>query len=96
MCFYESELRMLKVTIYNNDLTQSRTRGFFYLLFLALVVLYPITDAVLDAYSDHLTHSPRMLPDERIQSDQQNHPLKIAIVQQVSCSVISAINAAES
>jgi hypothetical protein len=38
-----------------------------------------------------LTHSPRMLPDERIQSDQQNHPSKIAIVQQVSCSAISAI-----
>ncbi len=91
MCFYESELRMLKVTIYDNNLTQSRTRGLFYLLFLAFVVLYPITDAALDAYSDHFTHSPRMLPDERIRTDQQNHPSKIAIVQQTSVSAISAI-----
>jgi len=91
MCFYESELRMLKVKIHNNDLPLNRVYGLLCLLFLTFVVLYPLADAALDAFSDHLTHSPRMLPDDRIQSDQQNHPSKIAIVQQVSYSAISAI-----
>jgi hypothetical protein len=91
MFFHGSELRMLKVNNICNDLPRSRTRRLLYLLFLAFVVFYPIADAALDAFSDHLTHSPRMLPDERIQSDQQNHPIKIAITQQVSVPAISAI-----
>jgi hypothetical protein len=89
--FYESELRMLKVKIYNNNLPLSRKFGLLCLLFLTLVVLYPVADAALDAYSDHLTHSPRMLPDDRMQSDQQNHPAKVALLQQTSALAISAI-----
>src|SRR5574341_968137 len=83
-------LRMLKINICN-DSPQSRRYRLLYLLFLSFVVFYPITDAALDAFSDHLTHSPRMLPDERIQSDEQNHPSKIAITQQVSFSAIPEI-----
>jgi hypothetical protein len=82
---------MLKVKKYNNDLPLCRKLGLLCLLFLAFVVLYPVADAALDAYSDHLTHDPRMLPDDRMQPGQQNHPSKIAIIQQVSVSEISAI-----
>src|SRR5574341_997795 len=92
MCVYESELCMLKVKIHNSDLSLNRRYGLLCLLFLAFVVFYPVADAALDAYSDHLKHSPRMLPDDRVQADQQDHPSKIiALVLQVSVSAISAI-----
>lgn len=92
MCFYESELRMLKVKIYNSNLSLNRMYGLLCLLFLAFLVFYPVADAALDAFSDHLTHSPRMLPEDRMQSDQQNHPSKIiAIVQQAFVSAKSTI-----
>ena len=83
---------MLKVKTYKNGLPLNRMYGLLCLLFLAFVVFYPIADAALDAFSDHLTHSPRMLPESRMQSDQQKHPSKIiAIVQQAAISAISTI-----
>jgi hypothetical protein len=87
----ESELRMLKVTTYNKHSPQSRVYGLLCLLFLAFVALYPLADAALDAFSDHLAHSPRMLPEDRIHQDQQNHPSKIVLIQQASALAISVI-----
>src|SRR5574341_1507833 len=82
---------MLKVDIshISNASPQSRIYGHLYLLFLAFVLFYPISDAALDAFSDHLTHPPRMLPDEWMQSDPNKHSSTIVLVRQASA--ISAI-----
>lgn len=68
---------------------RSQTYRLLCLIFMVFVVLYPIADSALDACSDHLTHSSRMLPEERIQAGHDIHHFMISCIQQAQA--ISAI-----
>lgn len=84
------EHRMLKVNIHN-DPPRSRInrRRRLLLLVLVLFALYPILDAALDAYSDHLTHPLRMTPDDRMCSVRHHHtPKTTTFFQRVSFPAI--------
>ena len=81
---------MQKVNIYNIGLTRSRICRLLFVLCLVLFALYPLFDAALDAYSDHLTHPLRMTPDDRICAARHNDhvPNISALFQRVSVPAI--------
>jgi hypothetical protein len=81
----KAEYHMLIVNINNHGLPRGRIYRLLLMLFLVLVTFYPIFDAALDAYSDHLTHPLRMTPDDRVCSARHHHtPKSIALFQRVS------------
>ncbi len=79
---------MLKVNIHNIELARSRIYRRLLVLCLVLFAFYPLFDAALDAYSDHLTHQLRMTPDDRVCSSRHNDysSQKVAVIHQVSLS----------
>ncbi len=79
---------MLKVNINTIELARSRIYRRLLVLCLVLFAFYPLIDAALDAYSDHLTHPLRMTPDDRVCSSRHNDhsSQKVAVIHQVSLS----------
>jgi hypothetical protein len=63
---------MQKINIYNIGLARSRICRHLLVVCLVLFALYPLFDAALDAYSDHLNHPIRMTPDDRMYSARHN------------------------
>ena len=80
---------MLKVIINNIELAQSRIYRRLLVPCLVLFALYTLFYAALDAYSDHLNHPVRMMPDDRMYSEhhKDHTPNIIALFQRVSILV---------
>jgi hypothetical protein len=76
---------MLNINLHN-ELQRGRIFRYLLVLFLVLVAFYPLFDAALDAYSDHLTHPFRMTPEDRVCSARHNHhaPKMVALFQRDS------------
>src|SRR5574341_487474 len=77
---------MPKIKFDKFDLNRSRTHRRVLVLCLVLFAFYPLIDAALDAYSDHLTHPLRMTPDDRVCSSRHNghSSQKAAAIHQIS------------
>jgi len=77
---------MQKINIYNIRFARSRICRHLLVVCLVLFAIYPLFDAALDAYSDHLNHPIRMAPDDRVCSSRHNDhsSQKIAVHHQVS------------
>jgi len=81
---------MLNIKFNNVHLARNRIYRRLLVLCLLLFAAYPLFDAALDAHTDHLLHSIRMSPDDRLHAERRNdHTLKIiALFHRVSFPAI--------
>jgi hypothetical protein len=81
---------MMGIKFDNIDIARNRIYRRLLVLCLILFALYPLFDAALDAYTDHMLHPVRMSPDDRLRSERRNDhsPKIIALFHRVSFPAI--------